>query len=309
MSYVRLAVVWQDALLSLAFNRPPASYEMDNESDLRPLNQVAGNIIAGLDYSQAMNWLCHIVLRDWRPASSRPGPLTMDTFTNFFEKIDKIEHSLANHLRSRDDCHSIREMQEHYSLELHKNFTISIFCRPVLSSHACHDLNPSQMSTVLDRLQRALKCSVRAFIRLRSVTSHATRSWAFVHNGLTSALLLGFMKETRNEEESKQIQDELIKSLTKSNELDLESDDEFEDQLSHAHRKSLKALQSLRRLAEDEHRQGNQSGTENTGITATSYVENSFPAFAEDDSSISQDQQLVPPLDDIRLKISSNLAF
>jgi hypothetical protein len=117
------------------------------------------------------------------------------------------------------------------------------------------------------------------------------------------------MKETRNEEESKQIQDELIKSLTKSNELGLESDDEFEDQLSHAHRKSLKALQSLRRLAEDEHRQGNQSGTENTGITATSYVENSFPAFAEDDSSISQDQQLVPPLNDIRLKISSNLAF
>ncbi|KUI65943.1 hypothetical protein VM1G_02148 [Cytospora mali] len=256
--HLRLAIICQDALLSLAFNRQPASHELDSVHDLPILNPPTPNRDAGLNYGQAMNWLCHFTLRHWVYSSFQPGSLTIERFTNFFDDMDTLESALQDHLRGQEACHSIQAIQEFYSLELHRNFTTSTFCRPILTKNGHQSLSYAQVELILERLQRALKRSVRAFIRLRSVSSHATRSWAFVHNGLTSALLLSFMKETRNEDDSRQIQDELIKSLSEGGDIlasESASGATFASQMTNAHRKSLKALKSLKRISEEERHQ------------------------------------------------------
>lgn len=233
---------------------------MDSVQDLPTLSQPTGNSRVGLDYGQAMNWLCHLTLRHWQYSLSQQGYLAMERFTSFFDDMDALQDALQDHLQSREACHSIQAIEEFYNLEVSINFTVSTFCRPILSKDGQRGLSKAQTELILGRLQRSLKRSVRAFIQTRSVTGYASRSWAFVHNGLTSALLLSFMKETRNEDESRQIQDELIKSLTEgdgalASESDASSGGDCAKQMTIAHRKSLKALKALRGISEEE-RQG-----------------------------------------------------
>ncbi|KAJ4259540.1 hypothetical protein NW762_007469 [Fusarium torreyae] len=237
---LRLAIVWQDALLSLAFDRPSASQEMNIESDLPALTRTNSSD-QSLNYRQAMNWLCHLTLRHLK---SRSENALLKDHGQLFEDFDGLESSLASHLRDQQRCASIQELQEYYSLQLHRNFVLSTFCRPILSTQFRRLCTGDEHDLILNRFQNALKQSVGAFIRLRSISSHATRSWAFVHNGLSSALLLSFIKQNSEAEDTRKMQAELIQILTTRNE-DI-------GQFSTAHKKALRAIQALQRLAEQE---------------------------------------------------------
>ncbi|KAF4450354.1 Protein RDR1 [Fusarium austroafricanum] len=92
---------------------PPASQEMDLESDLPALTSQP------LDYHLAMNWICHLMLQHL-PRSPDTAPLR--NYSNVFQDFDHYEASLAPHLQDRQRCSSILELQEHYSLALHRKF-------------------------------------------------------------------------------------------------------------------------------------------------------------------------------------------
>lgn len=156
-----------------------------------------------------MSWLCHVTLPNLAPRASspvQPFPVLND--------IKYIESSLAPHLHDLRTCTSISQIQEHYAFELHRHFVISTLCRPFMSSRRSSDLTGNDRLLVLDQFQESLRRSVRAYVRLRSITEHARRSWAFIHNGLTSILLLSLMRETRHLPETRVLQDELIASLS-----------------------------------------------------------------------------------------------
>lgn len=214
---------------------------MDLESDL-PVLDSSGSFQAGVDYRQAMNWLCHLTLKQQR--LRKDAPLMPGTTHNMFAAFDMLDASLLPHLKNRQNCYSIQHIQEHYSLELHRNFTLSTLCRPILSRQVRQSLGEREASVVLAKFQNALKRSVLAFVRLRSISSHATRSWAFVHNGLSSALLLAFTtRHVQDGEDTREIQAQLVQSLTEGNE-DI-------GQFSVAHKKALKALKALQRVPSD----------------------------------------------------------
>jgi hypothetical protein len=213
---------------------------MNLESDLPKIfpNALPSQV---LNYRQAMNWLCHLTLRHLRNFSEGPW---LEHCVLFFQDFRNLEASLAPHLEAHQSCTSIQELQEHYSLKLHRNFVLSTFCRPILSTKARGSCSDEDYSRILSRFQTALKQSVRAFIKLRSMSSHATSSWAFVHNGLSSALLLSFIRQDSAADETRQIQVELMQTLTERS--------EEVGQFSTAHKKALRAMQALQRLAEQD---------------------------------------------------------
>lgn len=191
-----------------------------------------------------MNWLCHATLRQLSPNNTASPVAKAESFLHDLSAIDS---ALQPHLDERQSCKTVQQIQEHYAFELHKNFVVSTICSPLVSG-GLSAFNRSSISTLLARLQDALKRSARAYISLRSVTSYARRSWAFIHNGLASVLLLGLMKETRNTPDVSGLQEEVIRSL-----MDADGEEEAANQLSGTHQKALKALQSLRKLSEQEH--------------------------------------------------------
>ncbi|ROV92562.1 hypothetical protein VMCG_08914 [Cytospora schulzeri] len=96
------------------------------------------------------------------------------------------------------------------------------------------------------------------------------------------------MKETRNEDDSRQIQDELIKSLTAGDDIlasESASGATFASQMTNAHRKSLKALKSLKKISEEERHQKDQSDNVNRDNTMGVFN----PAFPEDALNAIQD--------------------
>ncbi|EXK79771.1 hypothetical protein FOQG_15696 [Fusarium oxysporum f. sp. raphani 54005] len=258
---LRLAIVWQDALLSLAFDRPPASHEMNLESDLPALISLDPSS-QPLDYRQAMNWLCHL---SFRHLPRLPQTEPVRNYSLLFHDFDLYESSLAPHLQDLQSCTSIQELQEHYSLIVHRYFLLSTLCRPILSSQNKGKFSEEECSMILNRFQGALKRSVCAFIKLRSISNLATRSWAFVHNGLASALLLSFIRQGSDAQvqDSQEILAELVKTLTER------SDDV--GQFSAAHKKALRAIQALQRSSVEETRcQSENSSQEHHPIAGSS---------------------------------------
>ncbi|KAL1849884.1 hypothetical protein Daus18300_013141 [Diaporthe australafricana] len=243
-----LAIVWQDSLLALTFVRPPASFEFDFIGDLAPLADQGGN--TGLSYLEAMSWLCHVTLPYLATRSgSQIQPVSI------LDDFKSIESSLAPHLVDLKASTSISHIQEYYAFELHRHFVISTLYRPYMSSSGPSDLTENDKLHVLSQFQESLRRSVRAYVRLRSIAGHARRSWAFIHNGLTSILLLSLMRETRHLPETSYLQDELISSLSEGQSDSGSGDDPVSaSHLSGTLQKALQALKTLRALT---HRDGN----------------------------------------------------
>ena len=194
-----------------------------------------------------MNWLCHVTVRQLSPNNAATPTAKAESF---LQALASIESALLPHLIDRRRCQTVQQIQEHYAFELHKNFAVSTMCSPLVSSGL---FVPDQLRTsiLIGRLQEALKRSARAYIWLRSVTSYARRSWAFIHNGLASVLLLSLMKETRNTTDVRELQDEVIRSLM-DDEEGASIGFEAANQPSDTHKNALRALQRLRALSEQE---------------------------------------------------------
>lgn len=242
--YLRLSIVWQDCLLALASGRPPASHEFDFTGDLAPLADQGSN---GISYLEAMGWLCHVTLPYLASRSNSPNqPVSI------LNDIKSIECSAAPHLIDLKATKSISQIQEHYAFELHRHFVISTLFRPCISSRGPSTLTEDDRLLVLGQFQESLKRSVRAYVRLRAIAGHARRSWAFIHNGLTSILLLSLMRETRQLAETRVLQDEVIASLSDGEgESGAGAGQQlFAGQLSGPLQKALQAIKTLRALAD-----------------------------------------------------------
>lgn len=193
-----------------------------------------------------MSWLCHVTLPHLAPQSTSPvQPVSI------LNDIKSIESSLAPHLVDLRESTSISQIQEHHAFELHQHFVISTLCRPFVSSSRSSDLTENNRLHILGHFKDSLRRSVRAYVRLMSIAEHARRSWAFIHNGLTSILLLSLMRETRHLPETRVLQDEIIASLSEG-----KSDTgSAADPVSAAHlpstlQKALQALKTLRALTD-----------------------------------------------------------
>lgn len=124
---------------------------------------------------------------------------------------------------------------------------MSAISSPLVSGGLSASDRSDTTSTPVAKLQYALRRSARSYVSLRAVTNYARRSWAFIHNGLASIPLLSLMQETRNTQDVRVLQDEVIRSLT-----DSDGEDDTANQLFDTHQKALKALQRLRVLSQQE---------------------------------------------------------
>jgi hypothetical protein len=205
-SKVWWALLWQDSLLSISYDRASSTTTIDHTVPLKP-NTAPGT----RSYVESMYRLCKvgldIVRERQRPQNSQDALIKITEHRN---ELQEIMVDAADYLKDSRRCRSMRDQLEHWALYLHISYITSELCRPAISlSSAGLDLSKTLRKTCIDSLTN----TVEAFLGLQNMTPFATRSWASVHRSLSSALLLGIIGEHNRNERARSLLSNLIQVL------------------------------------------------------------------------------------------------
>jgi hypothetical protein len=215
--------VWHDTLTSLSFDR----WNMTNiPSCPMPLSPTATT--EGLNYLEAMYSLLQIVSR-----RLNPDQLSNATYAEILDNcsaVESIRERMIPQLRVRQQCRTERDKLQHFAIRLHTSFVVSVCCRPALRRTGNGRLTADQKRFLVDKCRDHLTETVRMFLAMHQLSIIPTRSWAFTYHGLSSAVLLGILCETKADPEVRQLQGDLIAALSAT-----AAKDDSSDSSSHPH--------------------------------------------------------------------------
>ncbi|KAK1622931.1 fungal-specific transcription factor domain-containing protein [Colletotrichum phormii] len=198
--------VWHDTLTSLSFDRPPMT-----NIPCCPIPTVATTIAGEYGYLDTMYHLCEIISRRLNPDVATT--VSYEQMVENCEAVENLRNMVAPNIRIKEQCKRAIDRLQHYAVRLHTSFVISVCCRPALRRD-CTKLTPEQKRHLSDKCQHNLAETVRMFLAMHQLSVIPTRSWAFTYHGLSSALLLGILGETKNSPEVRQLQGDLIAALS-----------------------------------------------------------------------------------------------
>ncbi|KAE9367696.1 hypothetical protein N431DRAFT_348541 [Stipitochalara longipes BDJ] len=200
-------IVWQDSLLSLSFDRSPIAIMTRCQLPLGPTA-----LTEGLSYTEAMYHLCRKVLEGVNnDSTSQPD---YNSIIAHSIDVEDIREQVRPELRLKDACKTVQDRLQHYAIRLHTSFVVSVLCRPALRRGACAGIDPGQKRILADKCKQNLTETVRMYLKMHSLSVIPTRSWAFTYHGLSSAVLLGILGETKTNPEVRELQGNLISALS-----------------------------------------------------------------------------------------------
>ncbi|KAF4433136.1 hypothetical protein FACUT_8173 [Fusarium acutatum] len=208
------SVVWHDTLTSLSFDRSPMT-----NFPCCPIPIMAPTPNGNYSYLETMYHLMEIISRRLNPDDMMSASYTQ--IIDDCEAVETLRSRTAPQLRNKEICKTALDRLQHYAIRLHTSFVISVACRPALRKDS--EFEPEQRKTLADRCKDNLTETVRMFLAMHQLSSIPTRSWAFTYHGLSSALLLGILCETKTDPEVRQLQGDLIAALSATAAKDVSS--------------------------------------------------------------------------------------
>lgn len=166
----------------------------------------------GWVYLEVMMQLCRIISQ-----RLNPDAVATATYAQILENCQAVEdlrHQVLPQLRVKEACKSALDRLQHYAIRLHTSFVISVCCRPALRRGESSRLDTTEKKSLADKCKENLTETVRMFLAMHQLSVIPTRSWAFTYHGLSSAVLLGILCETKADPEVRQLQGDLISALS-----------------------------------------------------------------------------------------------
>lgn len=149
-------------------------------------------------YERCMYRLCTISLNIIRERhASQDSQLVLLRMHEHEREIEEIFQSAVETIRDYKYCHTFKDRGQHWIFKLHKSYIISELCRAALSpsSPKNNELAYRMRQTCVENLASV----VDAWINLYNFSKLTHRSWPAMHRALSSALLLGILKETERD--------------------------------------------------------------------------------------------------------------
>jgi hypothetical protein len=203
----RWTIVWQDSLLSLSFDRSPIAIMTRCELPLSPTA-----LTEGLTYTEAMYYLCQKILVSVNnDTNSQPD---FDKIIADSIEVENIRSRVRPELRIKEACKTVQDRLQHCAVILHTSFVVSVLCRPALRRGESPGMNSTQKQILAEKCKENLAETVRMYLKMHSLSVIPTRSWAFTYHGLSSAVLLGILGETKTDPEVRTLQGNLISALS-----------------------------------------------------------------------------------------------
>jgi hypothetical protein len=123
------------------------------------------------------------------------------------DELAAMMRQALHHLRDATACKSMKDQLEHWNLYLHRSYVTSELYRPTLKRGTPDsELKAHLRQTCIE----SLADTVDAFLGLQNITRFANQSWAAVHRSLSSALLLGILKEPIRNQRVRTLLEKLI---------------------------------------------------------------------------------------------------
>jgi hypothetical protein len=166
----------------------------------------------GFIYTEAMYHLCQKILHSVNNDSN-----TQNDFNHILADsiaVENIRQQAKPSLRLMEACKTVQDRLQYYALRLHTSFVVSVLCRPALRRGENIGMDPSQKAMLAVKCKSNLTETVRMYLKMHSLSVIPTRSWAFTYHGLSSAVLLGILGETKQDPEVRQLQGDLISALS-----------------------------------------------------------------------------------------------
>ncbi|KAL6925322.1 hypothetical protein ACHAPO_008990 [Fusarium lateritium] len=206
--------VWHDTLTSLSFDRSPMT-----NFPCCPIPVMSPTPDGNYSYLETMYHLMEIISRRLNPDDMMSS--TYAQIVEDCEAVEQLRNRTTPQLRAKENCKTALDRLQHYAIRLHTSFVISVACRPALRKDS--EFEPEQRKTLADRCKDNLTETVRMFLAMHQLSAIPTRSWAFTYHGLSSALLLGILCETKTDPEVRQLQGDLIAALSATAAKDVSS--------------------------------------------------------------------------------------
>lgn len=180
-------IIWQDSLLSISYDRATSS--------TAPVGEIPFGVTSSpgyRTYAECMYKLCRVTLEIVRSRAQESDGNTLHIIAQRGE-IDHIMSEAVDYLKDVRTCRSIRDQIEHWNLYLHTSYIASELCRRAINPGVSQN---EEWRTLRVVCVDSLMNTVDAFLGLRNVSPSAARSWAAMHRGISSALLLAILRET-----------------------------------------------------------------------------------------------------------------
>lgn len=166
----------------------------------------------GLTYLEAMYHLCQIINRRLNPDATAEA--TFAQILDNCQATENLREKLIPQIRSKEACKTAVDRLQHFAIRLHTCFVVSVCCRPALNRGDATNLDPSERKVLASKCKDNLTETVRMFLAMHQLSVIPTRSWAFTYHGLSSAVLLGLLPESKTDPEIRQLQGDLISALS-----------------------------------------------------------------------------------------------
>lgn len=167
------------------------------------------------------------------------------------DELNGIMNRASHHLRDVRACKSMKDQLEHWNLYLHRSYVTSELYRPTLKQSG----TKSETTTALQATCiESLANTVDAFLGLENITRFARQSWAAIHRALSSALLLGILREPVKNQRVRTLLDKLVMVMS---DLSLTLDP---SEISAPITRSISALRHLNSQAAGNARSGGNAG-------------------------------------------------
>lgn len=170
-------------------------------------------------YLEMMYHLIEIISR-----RLNPDAIATATYNQIVENCDTVEGLRTRacpHMQDKHKCKTALDRLQYFAIRLHTSFVISVSCRPALRRDCTFD--PKQKKALAARCMTNLTETVKMFLAMHQLSVIPTRSWAFTYHGLSSALLLGLLNDTKADPEIRQLQGDLIAALSATAAKDVSS--------------------------------------------------------------------------------------
>lgn len=166
----------------------------------------------GFSYTEAMYHLCQKILQSVNnDTNSQPD---FNQIIADCQEVESLRLQVSPSFREKDACKTVQDRLQHFAVRLHTSFVVSVLCRPALRRGEDIGLDPTQKAILAERCKQNLTETVRMYLKMHSLSVIPTRSWAFTYHGLSSAVLLGILGETKQDPEVRQLQGDLISALS-----------------------------------------------------------------------------------------------